>query len=146
MREGGIRAIIVDDSRGMRRLSRKVLGQLVPEMRFAEADCADALLRELEHSTFDVIFLDINMPGMSGLECLKVLRESGLRTPVIMCSANQKSGIVDEALELGAAGYIVKPISRPKMVVTLSEMLANSSAGTGGSKSLRYLLSALSRQ
>ena len=61
------------------------------------------------------MLLDVMMPGMSGLEVLKTLRErySTTELPIIMATANSKSEDIVEALELGANDYVTKPIDFP---------------------------------
>src|SRR5262245_65470336 len=61
---------------------------------------------------FDLVLLDVMMPGMSGLEVLKLLRrvDSLIDLPIIMVTAKRESEDVVEALELGANDYVTKPL------------------------------------
>ena len=61
----------------------------------------------------DVILLDINMPGMSGLEVLKALKQLDARIPVIMVTANDEVAAAEEALKNGAFAYLPKPFQVP---------------------------------
>src|SRR5689334_11761540 len=72
---------------------------------------------------FDVIVLDIILPGLSGYRVLERLRAAGVDTPVLLLSA--KDGEVDQAdgLDLGADGYLVKPFSFVVLVAQLRAML-----------------------
>jgi two-component system, chemotaxis family, chemotaxis protein CheY len=60
---------------------------------------------------FDVVFLDIHMPAMTGLDVLKLLAESDRHrsVEVVMCTSRNDKGIITHSLELGARHYIVKP-------------------------------------
>jgi len=79
------------------------------------ADSGPTALAILEEQPVDLIVLDVNMPGMSGLEVLEKLRErnKASRLPVIMATARTDSSDVVEALELGANDYVTKPIDFP---------------------------------
>ena len=64
----------------------------------------------------DIILLDIIMSGMDGVEVLKQIREINTEIPVIMVSAITDKNKIIECLNLGASGYIIKPISKDKVV------------------------------
>ena len=69
------------------------------------------LLEERRDSLPDVIILDVNMPGMSGIECLKIIRKTtGLdHLPVIIMSTSANPKTIDDAFNCGANSYAVKP-------------------------------------
>ena len=107
-RQGSV--LIVDDSEPNRDvLSRRLLrnGFLVE----TAAD-GDAALMLAGRRAFDVVLLDVEMPGMSGLEVLGRLRETRSQTelPVIMVTARAQGADIVEALQLGANDYVTKPI------------------------------------
>ena len=79
------------------------------------ADSGLNALAEIARGSFDLVLLDIMMPGMNGLETLERLRCIGDRgmLPVIMVSAKDKSEDIVQALEMGASDYISKPIDFP---------------------------------
>jgi len=76
-----------------------------------------------EQNIFDVIILDIMMPGMNGYEVLKELRKSNIDTPVIMLTA--KDGIDDkiQGFKVGADDYMVKPFHREELLLRLEAMV-----------------------
>lgn len=76
-----------------------------------------------EQNIFDVIILDIMMPGMNGYEVLKALRKSNIDTPVIMLTA--KDGIDDkiQGFKVGADDYMVKPFHREELLLRLEAMV-----------------------
>eukprot|EP00657_Telonema_sp_P-1_P000224 TRINITY_DN1039_c0_g1_i1.p1 TRINITY_DN1039_c0_g1~~TRINITY_DN1039_c0_g1_i1.p1 ORF type:complete len:163 (+),score=58.67 TRINITY_DN1039_c0_g1_i1:237-725(+) len=85
------------------------------------ADDGPSALRMLDESDFDIVLLDIMMPGMSGLEVLRIVRadRSPAILPVIMVTAiHEKDGIA-EAIKLGANDYITKPVD---LGITLARM------------------------
>jgi two-component system, NtrC family, response regulator AtoC len=59
----------------------------------------------------DVVFLDINMPGTSGVEILKLFRQTDDSIPIVMVTANSETRIAEECLTQGAFGYVPKPFN-----------------------------------
>lgn len=74
---------------------------------------ADFLFKRLESESFDLILLDINMPGMDGITALKKLKESPdhQKIPVIMLTGETNDTLVSQCFEIGASDFITKPIS-----------------------------------
>lgn len=72
---------------------------------------------------FDLVILDLMLPGRSGLEILKVLRQRGLQTPVLILTA--RDGIEDRVLglDLGADDYLVKPFAFPELLARIRALL-----------------------
>ncbi|MGQ0838147.1 response regulator transcription factor [Actinokineospora sp.] len=103
------RVLVVDDELGVRRALQRGLSREGMDVVVA-CDGPNALRIALT-GTFDLILLDIMLPGLSGYRVLERLRAEGVRTPVLLVSA--KDGEVDQAdgLDLGADGYLVKPFS-----------------------------------
>ena len=88
-----------------------------------------ALLRALEHETFDALLLDWNVPGMSGMEVLKRLRhELSSRTPVLFITARAEETDVVSALHQGADGYLVKPLRRLELLARLDAVTRRNAA------------------
>lgn len=101
--------LVVDDDEA----SREALSMLLEQMglRALTARSGEAALQTLKHATVDLVLLDLRMPGLSGFEVLRHLKaRPGWRAPVIMTTASGDSQDVGEALRLGAAGYILKPV------------------------------------
>ncbi len=73
-------------------------------------------------TTFDLVFLDIRMPGMSGLEALKKLRELQPEATFVMITGFAKDDIIDEALQSGAAACLCKPFSLSQVTKLLEEI------------------------
>jgi len=115
--------LIVDDSRSMRLVIRKVLQMSgLEEARFFEAEHGEEALGVVGEHPIDLILTDINMPVMTGLELLRRLKEDETQRsiPVIVISTEGSSERQEEALELGAAGYLQKPF-QPEEVRSLLE-------------------------
>jgi len=107
-RQGSV--LIVDDSEP----NRDVLSRRLLRNGFLVETAADgnAALTLAGSRAFDVVLLDVEMPGMSGLEVLSRLRETRSQTelPVIMVTARTQGDDIVEALQLGANDYVTKPI------------------------------------
>ena len=74
----------------------------------------------------DLIILDVMMPGMSGIDVLKALRESDFPTPpVILFTARSRIEDIAKGMEAGAYRYLVKPVSREKLLETVRAALAD---------------------
>ncbi|MGW1003185.1 response regulator transcription factor [Streptomyces sp. NPDC002520] len=116
-----MRTLIIEDERG---LAAAIAEGLAAEGFVADVahDGPDGLWRAL-HESYDVIVLDIMLPGLSGYEVLKRLREARIWTPVLMLTA--KDGEYDEAdaLDLGADDYLSKPFSYVVLVARLRALL-----------------------
>ena len=81
------------------------------------ADGGARALEMVRAESVDLILLDIEMPGMTGLEVLKTLRETSTRAdlPVIMATARDQGEDIVEALSLGANDYVTKPLDFPEI-------------------------------
>jgi len=135
------RVLVVDDEPGIRTAVARGLTAEGMEV-VALGDGSSALHAALTGS-FDVIVLDIILPGLSGYRVLEQLRAAGVDTPVLLVSA--KDGEFDQAdgLDLGADGYLVKPFAFVVLVAQLRAILRRRDAALGRSGQ-RIRLGALS--
>jgi len=124
-----VRALIAEDEALIRLDLREMLEEDGHEVVGEAPDGAQAvaLARELKP---DVVFMDIEMPGMGGIEAAALLAEEHL-APVVMVTAFSEAGLVEQAARAGAMAYVVKPFSRtdvvPAMQIAVSrfaEMMA----------------------
>lgn len=91
-------------------------------------------LTAMNERQFDAILLDINMPGMSGLETLKYIRLRDENVPVIMCTAQSQYEDIDDAFEKGADDYLLKPIQKESLWHTIKRALTISKQLNTGQK------------
>lgn len=80
----------------------------------------------------DVVFLDMRMPQMDGLETLKQIRAVNMRVPVLMISANDDVTAAKDAIRLGAFDYTLKPVDFDYLSRALDKMLASVAPSSGG--------------
>lgn len=118
-----MRALVVDDSLTIRRIVIKALG-LVGITDAAEAADGTEALGALKQGEFDVILLDWNMPKMSGIETLRALRQTGVKTPVIMVTTEAEKSRVIEAIKTGANEYLIKPFSPDQLAEKVRSLMA----------------------
>ena len=78
-----------------------------------------------QHDTIDLVVLDEVMPKMTGVQCLRELRESGVQIRTIMVSGHLSDSVRQEAFALGALRFIEKPFRMADLVATLREVLEN---------------------
>ncbi len=87
------------------------------------ADLDSALALTQAHDDLDLILLDLNMPGMHGLNGLITLRNEAPTTPVVIVSAEQEKQIVLQAITYGAVGFITKSSPRSQMIEAIEQIL-----------------------
>ena len=109
-----VSVLIVDDSAVMRKIVERSLRQAGIELdKVLEADSGATALGVLQQNVPDMIFSDVNMPTMDGIEFIRQLQgvESAKGVPVVMITTEGSQTRVMEALSLGAQGYIRKPFT-----------------------------------
>ncbi len=103
-----IEVLVVDDHTIFRSGLRRLLADEADMRVVEEAGTAADAMQLLRRRTFDVVMLDINMKGRSGLEMLKALRQDWPALPVLMVSMYPEEQFAKAALEAGANGYVTK--------------------------------------
>lgn len=114
--------LIMDDAAFARRMIRKALQAEGYEM--LEAAGGREGLEMVRTHTPDCILSDLLMPDMHGFEFLRALHEQGLKTPVIIISADIQESSRSLAFELGAAGFINKPVKEHELCNAVRKALA----------------------
>ena len=79
-----------------------------------------------DEGNFDIVFLDENMPGMSGLETLQEIKEKKSSTPVIMITKSEEEFIMEEAIGSKIADYLIKPVNPNQILLSLKKNLDHS--------------------
>ena len=116
--------LVVDDNEQ----NRDMLSRRLVKRGYAvlTAEGGARALEVVRDQTVDLILLDIEMPGMTGLEVLKALRETTTRAdlPVIMATARDQGEDIVEALSLGANDYVTKPLDFPVVIARIESQLS----------------------
>jgi DNA-binding response OmpR family regulator len=89
---------------------------------------AEQAQQAIDLESFDLLVVDIGLPGMSGLELLQRLRQRGDRTPVIILTARDALEDRVDGLELGADDYMVKPFELPELTARVRALIRRSNA------------------
>ncbi|MFC7050227.1 response regulator [Emcibacter nanhaiensis] len=115
-----MRMLLVDDHALFRDGLKFVLNDLDGDVEILEAgNCNDAFAILEEDDDFDLILLDLDLPGMSGLEGLQKIRVMTPVIPVVILSGSEDGNLVRRGLELGVMGYIPKSLSSDIMLQAL---------------------------
>ncbi len=135
--EEAARILVVEDNPVNQRVSATVLQKA--GHRVVLADNGDIALRILEQEAFDVILMDVQMPGMDGFQTTGAIRESqratGIHTPIIAMTAHALSGDRERCLRAGMDDYISKPfnaVALRRLVARYTKSLAPSSVTAAG--------------
>ncbi len=83
----------------------------------------EALLKEATELDPDIVILDISMPGLTGIEAARRLRETGSHAKIVFLTVHEDPDYVREALWTGALGYVVKPRLASDLLVAIREVL-----------------------
>ena len=117
MTQNAIRILLVDDESAIRRALRPPLIEL--GFQVADVSRGEEALQTLRSGAFDVVLLDVNMPGIGGLETLRRMRALAPRLPIIMLTVRDAEEEKVEALELGADDYVTKPFSTRELIARI---------------------------
>ncbi|SEE67090.1 response regulator transcription factor [Pseudomonas kilonensis] len=116
--------LIADDHPLFREAIHNVISDGFPGSEVMEtADLDSALALTAEHDDLDLILLDLNMPGMHGLNGLINLRNEAPTIPVVIVSAEQDKQVVLQAITYGAVGFITKSSPRSQMTEAIEQIL-----------------------
>jgi two-component system invasion response regulator UvrY len=103
-----MKILIADDHPVVRRGLRETLSDAFPRVTFGEAKTAQETLENVRRQPWDVLILDISMPGQSGLDILNDLHRLRPRLPILLLSMHPEEQYARRALKSGAAGYLTK--------------------------------------
>jgi two-component system, LytTR family, response regulator LytT len=117
-----MRALVVDDEALVRSELVYALGRAAPDVRVTEAPDAVDALRALAAAPYDVVFLDIDLPGLGGLDATKVINALPAPPQVVFVTAHEQHAL--EAFGLAAFDYVVKPVSEARLAQTLERLRA----------------------
>ena len=117
--------LIVDDEQLERQALRFIIEKNIPEIQVVgETGDGASALQIVENEKPDIVLMDIRMPGINGLEAAKKIRELVPETVVIMLTAMEEFACAKEALAIGAAEYLLKPVRPDELVKLLSKVTA----------------------
>ncbi len=115
-----MRALVVDDEPLVRSELVYALERVAEDFTIVEAASAATALATLAAEPYDVVFLDISLPGMSGIEAMTVINSLPHRPQVVFVTAFDEHAL--RAFELGATDYVVKPVNEERLGVTVARL------------------------
>jgi two-component system KDP operon response regulator KdpE len=126
--------LIVDDERSIRLSLRTILSGL--DFMVVEAARGEEALALTRTAQFDAVLLDINMPGMGGVEVCRMMRKNSARLPIIMLTVQGSEDRKVEALDAGADDYITKPFQLRELIARLRAAVRRNNIGEGRDKTI----------
>ncbi|MFM8595688.1 MAG: sigma-54-dependent transcriptional regulator [Flavobacteriales bacterium] len=112
--------LLIDDERAIRRALKEILE--FENCQVEEAESGSQALQLLANKSFDLIFSDIKMPHMDGIELLEQIKKLGIDTPVVMISGHGTVETAVGAIKLGAFDFIEKPLDLNRILVLLRQV------------------------
>ena len=127
------RVLIIDDDEAVRTMLYKV----IRSNGMDASTCSSGMeaLNLLSRDTFDLILLDVNMPGMDGFQVVQQLRSRGLTTPIIIISGRQEDYDTLYGLDIGADDYVTKPFNPVVLGAKVKALIRRSRSARPGSQS-----------
>jgi two-component system invasion response regulator UvrY len=119
-----LNVLIVDDHAIVRQGLKQLLIDEFHSVTFGEAGDGAAALTQFEHHTWDVLILDIFLPGRNGLELLKEVKGIAPKMPVLVYSMHPEDQFAVRALKLGASGYLSKSNLPEELVKAVRKVMA----------------------
>jgi two-component system, NarL family, invasion response regulator UvrY len=116
--------LLVDDHSVVRQGLKQILTETWRTARFGEASTASEAHQRVQEEDWDLVILDITMPGRSGFETLKQLKEVRPNIPVLILSVHADNQYVKWGLKSGAAGYVTKDSAPEELTTAVRKLLA----------------------
>ncbi|MGD9725060.1 MAG: response regulator [Nitrospiraceae bacterium] len=118
-----MRILVVDDHAVVRHGVKQILVEHFTCATIGEAESAEDMFREIQAGPWDMVVLDIGMPGKGGLEALKELKRMQPKLPVLVLSAYPEDQLALRLLRAGAAGYLSKDTAPRDLVHAMKKVL-----------------------
>ncbi|NCC51481.1 MAG: response regulator transcription factor [Spartobacteria bacterium] len=118
-----MKILIVDDHAVVRRGLIQMLCDEFPDLQYAEADNGQAALDKVWAEPWDVVVLDVTLPGRSGLDILKDIKHHTPDTPVLILSMHPEDQFAVRALKAGAAGYMTKETAPEELINAVNKVM-----------------------
>ena len=119
-----IRILIADDHPIVRQGLKEILAREIPGGICGEAENAQQVLSEAQRQDWDLVILDVTMPGRSGLDILEDLKKLRPKLPVLVLSMHAENQLGKRALRAGASGYLNKESAPEELIKAVRKVLA----------------------
>jgi two-component system invasion response regulator UvrY len=115
--------LIADDHSAIRIGVKQICTSEFPNVQFGEAVNYAEVFQKLKETDWDILILDIDLPGRSGLDILKQIKAEKLKVPVLMFSFHSEEQIALRALKIGASGYLSKEAADMELVKAINKIM-----------------------
>jgi two-component system, NarL family, invasion response regulator UvrY len=118
-----VRILIVDDHAIVRKGLKGILLEAYPSAHIEDVADADSMISKAKEANWDIIISDLSLPGLSGLEALKHLKQFVPKIPVLILSVHPEEQYAIRILKAGAAGYLNKDTAPDELVKAVQRVL-----------------------
>jgi len=118
-----VRILLADDHSAIRNGLKNILSREFSPIEFGDASNSAIAFNQVTNSKWDLLILDVKLPGRGGLEVLKSMKEAGLEVPVLAFSFHQEDQIAARAFQSGASAYLPKSASDTEFIATVRTLL-----------------------
>lgn len=122
-----IRILVVDDHAIVRSGVRRLLAEL-PDLELSESASGEDALERVRGGAFDLIILDLNLPGLGGLELLRRLLKASPKAAILVFSLHTEAIYANRAMEAGARGFVSKSAAPEEFIAAVKTVLAGGTA------------------
>lgn len=119
-----MKVLVADDHTIVREGLKQIVKALDVISRTDEASSGDEAWKMIRNGGYDLVILDISMPGMNGLEVVKKIRDNGIKTHVLVLSVYPQEHYAVRAINLGASGYITKDSAYTELALAIRKIAA----------------------
>ncbi len=116
--------LIADDHSAIRLGVKQICISEYPNVEIGEATNYAEVFQKLNNNNWDILILDIDLPGRSGLDILQQIKTDKIRVPVLMFSFHGEQQIALRALKLGASGYLSKDAADNELVNAINQIVS----------------------
>lgn len=118
-----ITILIADDHTIVRKGLKQILSEGISNVEFSESSNASETLSEVTAKKFDIVILDLSMPGRSGLDLLKDIRAQIPKLPILVLSMHPEDQYAIRVIKAGAMGYMTKDSAPEELVSAVTKIL-----------------------
>jgi|APFre7841882724_1041349.scaffolds.fasta_scaffold00552_10 DNA-binding NarL/FixJ family response regulator len=142
-----IKIVIADDHAIVRKGLKQILSETPDMFVAAEASSGEEALKRISEKKYDMVLLDISLPGKSGLDILRQIKRAKPKLPVVMLSVHTEEQYAMRAFKAGASGYITKESAPEELISALRKISRGGKYVTSSlAEKMAYAITAIKRE
>jgi two-component system invasion response regulator UvrY len=142
-----IKIMIADDHAIVRKGLKQILSETPDMLVAAEAGSGEEALKRISERTYDIILLDISLPGKSGLDVLRQIKRIKPKLPVVMLSVHTEEQYAMRAFKAGASGYLTKESAPEELISALRKISCGGKYVTSAiAEKMAFAITAIKRE